>query len=103
MYDMSISDFYCTRCGNKTIPIVRKTSRSREPGHLKKLWCPFCKEEVNCVEIRGFGDYNYNDFLCEYTNNNFDENGNRRQNWKELRREMNEKNNVYDDGSSWGR
>ena len=62
--NISISDFYCTRCGNKSIPLPRRCGRYKEPGHLKKLWCCNCKAEVNHAEVRPFGDYSYEDF-CE--------------------------------------
>lgn len=80
----SISDFYCTCCGSKTIPLYRKEGRYREAGHLKKLYCYKCKREVNCVEVRPFGDYRYNDFILEYTYGNFDDEGNRKIPYKEF-------------------
>lgn len=60
------SDFYCTKCGRKGIPIARKINQQREPGHLKRLFCLYCKEEVNHVEIRPYGSYLYEDFLEEF-------------------------------------
>lgn len=60
------SDFYCTKCGKRGIPIVRKTNQQREAGHLKKLFCLYCKESVNHVEIRSYGSYIYDDFLEEF-------------------------------------
>lgn len=60
------SDFYCTKCGNKGIPIARKIGSQREAGHLKKLYCMYCKEEVNHAEVRPFGSYNYEDFKLEF-------------------------------------
>ena len=33
------SDFYCTECGRKGIPIIRIAGKEREAGHLKKLYC----------------------------------------------------------------
>lgn len=74
---ISISDFYCTQCGHKTLPIPRRDGQGREPGHLKNLYCPFCKMEQNCVEVRQNGKYTYEDFMIEYSNSNFDENGKR--------------------------
>lgn len=61
-----VSDFYCTQCGNKGIPIARKVGSQREAGHLKKLYCMYCQEEVNHVEIRPYGQYNYEDFKREF-------------------------------------
>ena len=60
------SEFYCTCCGKKGIPIARKPGQQREPGHLKKLFCLNCQEETNHVEIRPFGQYQYSDFKEEY-------------------------------------
>lgn len=61
------SDFYCTKCGHKGIPIARNKGQQREPGHLKTLYCLFCGEEVNHVEVKPFGKYTYEDFLEEFT------------------------------------
>ena len=40
---MKISNLKCTKCGNK-ISIPRKRSNLREDGHIKHMYCPFCKE-----------------------------------------------------------
>ena len=64
--EIQISDFYCTKCGNKSIPIARKKGRYKESGHLKKLWCYHCKEEVNHAEVRPFGGYSYEDFVEDF-------------------------------------
>ena len=64
--EIQISDFYCTKCGNKSIPIARKEGRYKEAGHLKKLWCYHCKEEINHAEVRPFGGYNYEDFVEDF-------------------------------------
>ena len=63
---ITLSDFYCTKCGKKGLPIVRRVGSQREAGHLKKLYCIYCKEEVNHAEVRPFGDYNYEDFKMEF-------------------------------------
>ena len=52
----TISTFTCTVCGKEGIPIGRKQNSQREFGHLKKIYCIYCKEETNHVEIREF-DY----------------------------------------------
>ena len=67
----SISDFYCTKCGNKGIPVVRKNGKKKEAGHLKKLYCIYCNQETNHVEIRDDEKYTYNDFKIEFDNGNF--------------------------------
>lgn len=80
--DIIISDFYCVKCANKGIPIVRVHGQEREPGHLKKLFCLFCQEETNMVEVKPSGKYTLNTFLIEYNFHNFDENGNRKEPYK---------------------
>ena len=67
----NISDFYCTKCGHKGIPIIRKPGKAREPGHLKKIFCLYCQEEENMVEIKSNGKYTLEDFEIEYRNGNF--------------------------------
>lgn len=47
-----ISNFYCTKCGNKGIPVPRKAYKIRGKYHLKKLFCPHCKIETNHIEVR---------------------------------------------------
>lgn len=73
----TLSNFYCTKCGKKGIGIIRQPNLRREAGHLKKLYCVYCNKETNHVECRGFGRYNYDSFLIEFNNGNFDEEGNR--------------------------
>lgn len=60
------SRFFCTRCGNEGISIQRKKGQERKGGHLKKLYCLTCKEEVNHVEIRQVGNYDLDDFKKEF-------------------------------------
>ena len=45
-------DFYCINCGNKGIPLIRKVGFQRNKFHRKKLYCIYCKTEVNHVECR---------------------------------------------------
>ena len=49
-------DFYCMKCGNKGIPLARKTSKQKSNSHRKKLYCLHCKAEVNHVEIKTWED-----------------------------------------------
>lgn len=49
-------DFYCIKCGKKGIPLARKKGFQHEKMHRKKLYCLFCKEEVNHIECRTFAD-----------------------------------------------
>lgn len=64
--DFLISDMYCCKCGNRGLSIPRKNGRYREAGHLKKIFCYHCGEEVNHAEIRPIGDYNLADFKLEF-------------------------------------
>ena len=91
MGNMNMSDFYCTQCGTKAIPIWRKASQSREAGHLKKLWCLKCQKETNHAEVRPFGKYNYEDFLIEYNYGNFKEDGTRGKKYTEFEHELRNK------------
>ena len=73
-----ISDMYCTHCGNRGLNIPRKINKIREPGHLKRLYCIYCKAETNHVEVRPFfNDYNLKDFKLEMQYHNFNEKGER--------------------------
>ena len=49
---MEIHDFYCPLCGQKTYSLSRVKSHQYEKHHRKKLYCPWCKIEVNCIECR---------------------------------------------------
>lgn len=90
------SDFYCTKCGNKGIPIARKIGKQKEPGHLKKLYCLYCKEEVNFVEVKEYGNtYTKEDFDLEYNFGNFSSNGDRKLPYKQFRKEIIEGENLY--------
>ena len=46
------SDFYCLHCGKKAMTLPRKASKKRPAHHRKKLYCPWCKQEINCIECR---------------------------------------------------
>ena len=35
---VTTSEFYCTKCGSRGIPIARRAGKQREAGHLKKLY-----------------------------------------------------------------
>ena len=82
----NISKMYCTQCGQEGVSICRRPNQSREPGHLKKLYCIHCKKEINHVEIRSiFSDYNYEDFQLEMKYNNFNSDGNRKEPYRIFR------------------
>lgn len=79
---LSLSNFYCTKCGCKSIPIFRQAGKEKEPGHLKKLFCLTCQKEMNMVEVKASGKYTLDDFWIEYEYHNFDAEGNRKEPWK---------------------
>ena len=60
------SEFYCTQCGNRGIPIIRKKGHQREEGHLKRIYCLYCKQVTNHAEIRPFGNYTLENFKEEF-------------------------------------
>lgn len=64
--EITTSEFYCTACGKRGIPIARKPGQQREAGHLKKLFCLYCGKETNHAEVRPFGSYSREDFEEEF-------------------------------------
>ena len=63
---MELYDFYCMNCGKKGLNLMRKSSRKHEKFHRKKLYCPYCKLEVNHIECKTFEEVeefikNFND------------------------------------------
>ena len=50
-YKTALSQLYCPKCGN-IFPIRRSYGQQRNKGHLKKYYCVYCNEEVNCLEVR---------------------------------------------------
>lgn len=51
-HNMVSHDFYCMNCGKKAIPLARPHSLQRGKFHRKKLYCPWCKNVVNHIEIK---------------------------------------------------
>lgn len=84
-----VSRMFCCSCGQEGIPITRRKGQTREPGHLKKLYCIHCGKEWNHVEIRQMSKkYTYEDFEIEMLYNNFDSEGNRKVPFKQLKKEI---------------
>lgn len=69
------SEFYCTKCGKKGIPVLRRKGQEREAGHLKKLFCLNCQQECNHAECKPYSHYDYEDFKNEFENGNFNNEG----------------------------
>lgn len=43
----------CPNC-NKSMYVPRTVGSFRAEGHQKKIWCPFCKREINFTETFGW-------------------------------------------------
>lgn len=48
--------FYCLNCGKKGIPIWRNEGHLRAKNHRKVLYCPFCQETVNHIELTSYDE-----------------------------------------------
>ena len=44
--------FFCIQFGNEGIPLARKQGHKHGRFHRKKLYCPYCKMEINHVECK---------------------------------------------------
>ena len=82
-YEQSI--FYCTRCGRQGIPVFRNKGKLREKGHLKTLFCIYCNDTVNHVEIKPDERYTSEDFRTEFEYHNFDAEGKRIYTYNQLK------------------
>lgn len=47
-------DFFCINCGRKGIPLARKEGHQHKSFHRKKMYCVFCKMEINHVECKNY-------------------------------------------------
>lgn len=79
------SEFYCTKCGKKGLPVWRRKGDAREDGHLKVLYCLFCNDYTNHVECKPNTPYSYEDFKIEYEYGNFTEDGQRTYTLKQIK------------------
>lgn len=84
-YNTTMSEFYCTLCGRRGLPVWRRNGRAREAGHLKKLFCLYCGKPTNHAEIKQFTKYDFEQFKEEFEYGNFDEQGNRIRPYGEFR------------------
>lgn len=62
----NIHRFFCLKCGKEGLPLPRKVGHQHKRLHYKKLYCPWCKEEVNHVECRS--DEDVTEFLENFKN-----------------------------------
>jgi hypothetical protein len=58
-------------CGKKGIPLMRNKGFQHGKHHRKKLYCPFCKVEVNHVECKTYADVQ--DFLEAFERGDYKE------------------------------
>nr|DAI27723.1 MAG TPA: Transcription initiation factor IIE, alpha FINGER, Transcription [Caudoviricetes sp.] len=49
-YRYRIRVFVCPECGN-TSYASKKAGRMTTPGHIKDLWCPYCKKFQKMTQI----------------------------------------------------
>ena len=85
-----MSEFYCTQCGRRGLPVWRRTGNEREAGHLKKLYCLTCGKQTNHAECKENTHYQFEDFKIEYEYGNFTTEGIRKQKYGELRSDIND-------------
>lgn len=96
------SEFYCTQCGTKGIPVLRTRGKEREAGHLKKLFCLTCGKEQNHVECKPWTKYTHEDFLFEFEHHNFSEDGLRKMTYGQLKEKVRNEEKLISDGGSAG-
>ena len=65
--------FFCTKCGEEGIPILREQGKQKSEKHLKKLFCIRCQEEVNHCEINEIGAYTVEMFKQDFENGLFNQ------------------------------
>lgn len=49
---MRFNTFMCMNCGKSAMMLPRPVGHQYQSGHRKRLYCPHCKLEVNCVECK---------------------------------------------------
>ena len=52
MANYETHNFFCLKCGKAGVPVMRKIGRQHGAFHRKRLYCPWCKVEINHVEVR---------------------------------------------------
>lgn len=51
-YNTESHKFFCINCGKEGLPLQRRSSLQRERFHRKKMYCIYCKEELNHIECK---------------------------------------------------
>lgn len=54
--NLELSNFYCINCGKKGLDLMRQASFRHSKMHRKKLYCFYCKTEVNHIECKTIED-----------------------------------------------
>ena len=62
-------EFYCMKCGNRGIDLMRKHGHQHKKFHRKKLYCIHCKTEVNHIECRN--ELEVEEFKERFANGDF--------------------------------
>lgn len=75
MSTVDYHSFMCIKCGKMVYSLPRKLSRQYKRGHMKKLYCPYCKLEINCVEC--FDDNDIVNFKIKFNNGEYEEEKNK--------------------------
>lgn len=44
--------FMCIKCGKLTMTLPRPVGHQYKSWHRKKLYCPNCRVEINCIECK---------------------------------------------------
>lgn len=52
MANYETHNFFCLQCGKPGVPVMRKIGKQHGAFHRKRLYCPWCKVEINHVEVR---------------------------------------------------
>ena len=59
MAKMRQNYFMCIQCGKLAMILPRPVGHQYKNGHRKRLYCPHCKVEINCVECKNDEDIFY--------------------------------------------
>lgn len=51
-WKFELHDFYCIKCGQRTMTLPRNAGHKKEKFHRKILYCPHCQLTLNQVECR---------------------------------------------------
>lgn len=55
------TDLVCLQCGN-IMTISRKEKKQKKVGHIKDMYCPYCKDKVKFFEVKDISIFKW---ICE--------------------------------------